>query len=71
MDAPEQHLFAALGVFAGSCDVEAITAVADAGDRAATEPLLAALVAHSLVRGQPTRNETTTSRFTMLQTVRS
>jgi predicted ATPase len=71
LDAPAQHLFAALGVFAGSCDVEAIGAVADAGDRVVIEPLLEALVAHSLVREQPTRDETTTSRFTMLQTVRS
>jgi predicted ATPase/DNA-binding SARP family transcriptional activator len=71
LDAPAKHLFAALGVFAGSCDVEAIAAVADAGDEPVIEPLLGVLVAHSLTREQPRRDETTTSRFTMLQTVRS
>lgn len=74
LSAAERSLFPQLCVFAGGCTLEAAEALcADAGDRAAVLPGLAALVDKNLIRmhAPPGRGELeSTPRVSLLETIR-
>jgi predicted ATPase/DNA-binding XRE family transcriptional regulator len=71
LDGGERHLFRALGVFAGGCDLEAIAAVSAWNPDTAARPLLQTL--HALVGKSLVRAETTpegAGRYLLLETLR-
>jgi predicted ATPase/transcriptional regulator with XRE-family HTH domain len=71
LDGGERHLFRALGVFVGGCDLEAIAAVSGWDPETAARPLLQtlhALVGKSLVRAEMTPEGA--GRYLLLESIR-